>query len=341
MKVLNGIALRWLRVLRLVELLSFFLLGAGHATALESRTRPKTYIKKKPENISSEKQLDHHHVHNSLNYNLGLSATKSFGDEASGTPHGEHDASGNADATKNGDSDKIDPMLMAMVSYRLVERFSVDLMAGTMLESRLMDPTLGLTMSLPVTQGVTSVSGSSLSAPVSEASQDAGKITTARISTGLLQSDQTLALFIAVDGSMSWYQEASDEEDGTGEPTGHEEHDHAAALLGQSLAPELLDTREFIRIGAFGGGYYDIYPKFRLTSDIRCARIESESGDETWETKLTVLDISYSTGGFMNMGLSSMPMGIAANATFGLVSFDSSPSTPSTPEITLGVSYGG
>src|SRR5262249_42880571 len=98
---------------------------------------------------------------------------------------------------------------------------------------------------------------------------------------------------------------------------------------------------EFNHASVFTGSHYDFTSKLRAHVDGKVTRVGYATVDPMWTTRITVLDVGYAFDGFMNMGFSSMPMGLAVDGAFAMVKTDVNPAPPSVPEVVAGISYGG
>lgn len=150
---------------------------------------------------------------------------------------------------------------------------------------------------------------------------------------------------------MTWYQKTVCDPD-AGNSSGasggsmHMLHDDGMAGMNGSMSDRdkqlmMMKMREFNHVSVLGGTHYDYSNKIRANFDGKVTRLSYMDGDAMWSSRLTVIDVGYSSGGFMNMGFASMPMGLTLNGAFALVKMDESPAPPTVPQLIAGIAYGG
>lgn len=292
---------------------------------------------------------------NGLSYSLGISALKTFAspdDPSSGDMGGMMGMNNMKGMHMDGDSKQaaVTPMFMAMLSYNLSRSFSIDLMLGAMAPDGVVDPMIGPSLSLGLDKHWTSYSSIYASAPLSKMSQDEFKTTTVTASTGLLRKSGKTTFFGGIEGSMSWYQKTMYDPNENGSESSSM---HMLTLHGDEMSSMdhdmtdsektlmMMEMREFNHTAAIVGAHYDYSNKIRAHFDGKLTRTGYMKADPMWTTRVTVIDIGFAQNGFMNMGFSSMPMGMSVDGAFALVKADESISAPSVPQIIVGVAYGG
>lgn len=304
------------------------------------------HMQKSPSSSKSKtkaSKIEHSHS-TGFSYNLGLSATKSLSNEHEDTMNGmampmmkgmkmPGDAEG-------GDA-KVDSMAMLMASYQFNPYFSLDVMGGQSTKHGTMDPTIGSTYYLPISKIWKSATVLNFMIPVSQMSRESFLQTSVSLSSGLSASVKRRTFFAAIDGSMSWYKKTLF--DPNAQDAGHDAAAHLAPGHGTSeMSPEMMmGMREFNRIGATTGLFYNLRPKVQLKSSIGLKQIQYQDASPDWQTHSTLIRATYASDGFMPMGYSSMPVGYAVEGTLELVKTAESLSLPSIPQVIFGISYGG
>lgn len=125
----------------------------------------------------------------------------------------------------------------------------------------------------------------------------------------------------------------------------HSGMDHSGMNLADSHTGMDMNSmfmkRETSRIGGDFGGNFEFRKGWlsRTVTDINLISYDDNSTD--WLTTVTVAELSYATAGFMDMGTSTMPMGMAVFTNLNFSDKSKDLKIPTTPTIVAGVAYGG
>ena len=99
--------------------------------------------------------------------------------------------------------------------------------------------------------------------------------------------------------------------------------------------------RETNRFGGDLGFNYNLVRRWQTRTFLDMNLISYDDSSNEWLTTLTVVELSYAMGGFMDMGTSTMPMGAAAFTNLNLTSQNENFEAPTSPVLIVGIAYGG
>jgi len=314
--------------------------------------------------LTSKKSTNYEGMHS---YVLKLSGSQSFNKESNKNMHEMDDK-----------EQQFSPMASAMFGYGLTRSLSLDLMAMYMFDMGIMDPSAGFSYKHQINRRLRSVSSINASFPASEMSQDMDKMTTISASTGiLLASSRRLSTFFSIKGSYSLYNSPNDKHVGSMAAMGENHSSHAHSDSNDSMSEsgnmnsnmnsnmngsenmtgtmnssnnmnmESMDMasmvmkRETNRFGGDLGFNYNLVRRWQTRTFLDMNLISYDDSSNEWLTTLTVVELSYAMGGFMDMGTSTMPMGAAAFTNLNLTSQNENFEAPTSPVLIVGIAYGG
>ncbi len=216
--------------------------------------------------------------------------------------HGDS-GGGGGDSSGGSQSASFSPYASAGINYKMTKSFSLGLSESFDLTGAgLGDPGASLTYSTPIAKKLAASFSLSATAPLSQASQKAFKITTGSVAAGVRKRIQKFSLGVQASVAMTWYSKTviidDDEHAGLVGPSsmmlhGDEDHSTEGGGTEASVPDGGTGNREFNRYSLKGLLGYQISGQFRADSGIGVSLVKKQFGDPYWSLDATILQISY------------------------------------------------